>query len=138
MQETNTTHDVHVHPISLLVRFCQQTLIAHGSGLGTQENAKWEYNRRVSKERIQKQLRAVHDHKIFQTAVALMILGNFFCSMVQLQMELGEAEMRVFDQLDVIFTLVFLLELVFNLATHWFLEFWWVDNSPSLHRIVHL
>ena len=32
--------------------------------------------------------------------------------------------MHVFAVCDVVFTLVFMLELLFNMATHWFFEFW--------------
>jgi len=78
----------------------------------------------VSKERVQRQLRRIHDHKIFQTAVAILILANFVSSVVQLQIKLDKHNARVFDALDVAFTIIFLLELLLNVATHWFLEFW--------------
>ena len=61
---------------------------------------------------------------IFQTTVAILILANFISSMVQLQIKVDAENARVFNALDIAFTLVFLLELLLNMATHWFWEFW--------------
>jgi len=96
----------------------------HLPGRYPQDKAKHSLSRRVSKERVQRQLRRIHDHKIFQTAVAILILANFVSSVVQLQIKLDKHNARVFDALDVAFTIIFLLELLLNMATHWFLEFW--------------
>ena len=95
------------------------------------ENAKWDHRKmpkgstsKGSRKRgSKKKLRAVHDHKIFQTTVALTILANFVCSMVQLQIEIDEENLRVSYMLDVIFTVIFLVELLFNMATHWVFAF---------------
>jgi|LauGreDrversion2_3_1035106.scaffolds.fasta_scaffold104003_2 hypothetical protein len=56
--------------------------------------------------------------------MAILILANFVSSMIQLQMHLDDHGSRVFDTLDVVFTILFLLELILNMATHWFWEFW--------------
>jgi hypothetical protein len=61
---------------------------------------------------------------IFQTTVAILILANFISSMVQLQIKVDAENARVFNALDIAFTLIFLLELLLNMATHWFWEFW--------------
>ena len=61
---------------------------------------------------------------IFQTTVAILILANFISSMVQLQIKVDAENVRVFNALDIAFTLIFLLELLLNMATHWFWEFW--------------
>ena len=61
---------------------------------------------------------------IFQTTVAILILANFVSSMVQLQIKVDAENARVFNALDIAFTLIFLLELLLNMATHWFWEFW--------------
>jgi len=61
---------------------------------------------------------------IFQTTVAILILANFVSSMVQLQIKVDAENARVFSALDIAFTLIFLLELLLNMATHWFWEFW--------------
>ena len=89
-----------------------------------QDKARDDYNRRVSKERVQRHLRKIHDHMIFQTTVAILILANFVSSMVQLQIKVDAENVRVFNALDIAFTLIFLLELLLNMATHWFWEFW--------------
>ena len=99
-------------------------LYAHFCLRFPQDKAKHAFHRRVSKERVQRQLRKIYDHKIFQTSVAMLILANFISSMVQLQIPRKERNERVFDALDIAFTVLFLLELLFNMATHWFLEFW--------------
>jgi len=78
----------------------------------------------MSKERVQRHLRKIHDHMIFQTTVAILILANFVSSMVQLQIKVDAENARVFSALDIAFTLIFLLELLLNMATHWFWEFW--------------
>jgi hypothetical protein len=59
--------------------------------------------------------------------MAILILANFVSSMIQLQIEeheLDNHELRVFYTLDVIFTLLFLVDLILNMASHWFWEFW--------------
>ena len=56
--------------------------------------------------------------------MAILILANFISSMIQLQIHLDDHDSRVFDILDVVFTILFLLELILNMATHWFWEFW--------------
>lgn len=61
---------------------------------------------------------------IFQTTVAILILANFISSMVQLQIKVDAENARVFNALDIAFTIIFLLELLLNMATHWFWEFW--------------
>ena len=59
--------------------------------------------------------------------MAILILANFISSMIQLQIEeheLDNHDLRVFYTLDVIFTLLFLVDLILNMASHWFWEFW--------------
>jgi hypothetical protein len=59
--------------------------------------------------------------------MAALILANFISSMIQLQIEeheLDNHDLRVFYTLDVIFTLLFLVDLILNMASHWFWEFW--------------
>ena len=89
-----------------------------------QDKARDDYNRRVSKERVQRQLRKIHDYKIFQSAIVLLSLANFISSMVQLQINFNEEILRTIQALDIAFTIIFLFELLLNMATHWFLEFW--------------
>jgi hypothetical protein len=93
-------------------------------GREPQEKARIERKKAVSKEKVQRQLRKVFDHKIFQSSMAILILANFVSSMLQLQIPLDEYGLSVFETLDVVFTIVFLLELILNMATHWFWEFW--------------
>ena len=54
----------------------------------------------------------------------MLILANFFSSMLQLQVPLDDYTTSVFEILDIVFTIIFLLELILNMATHWFWEFW--------------
>jgi hypothetical protein len=96
--------------------------------------AKEAYQRKVSKERIQKQLRFVHDHPAFQSGVAILILANFIASMVELQIDVTEHGQQIFATLDVFFTLIFVVELAFNMATHWFFEFW--RNSFNIFDLI--
>ena len=93
-------------------------------GREPQEKARIERKKAVSKEKVQRQLRKVFDHKIFQSSMAILILANFVSSMIQLQIHLDDHDSRVFDILDVVFTILFLLELILNMAAHWFWEFW--------------
>jgi hypothetical protein len=59
--------------------------------------------------------------------MAVLILANFISSMIQLQIEDRELDAHgssVFNILDVIFTILFLMDLILNMASHWFWEFW--------------
>jgi len=52
----------------------------------------------------------------------LLILANFIASMVELQ--LRGTSPKLFKTLDVVFTLIFLCELLLNMACNWFWKFW--------------
>jgi hypothetical protein len=56
--------------------------------------------------------------------MAILMLANFISCMIQLQIHLDDHGLRVFDILDVVSTILFLLEFILNMAAHWFWEFW--------------
>jgi uncharacterized membrane protein len=56
--------------------------------------------------------------------MAVLILVNFFCSGIQLQFNFDEDSDRAFRVLEIVLSIIFLLELLLNMVTHWFLEFW--------------
>ena len=61
-----------------------------------------------------------------QLTVAVLIFANFVVSTVQAQMlpSEGSAATHVFTQLEWVFNMVFLVELVVNMFGHWFWLFW--------------
>ena len=76
----------------------------------------------LHKNRIQRRLQTIYTHPYTQTLVALLILANYVTSMVEL--EVRGAHQETFASLDVIFTLIFLAELLFNMSCNWFWGFW--------------
>ena len=69
------------------------------------------HNRQFSQQRIQRQIEAVYGHKAFQTIFAWLIIGNFMASMLELQLR-DASLVSTFKIVDVIFTLIFLIELL--------------------------
>ena len=74
----------------------------------------------------QGKLAKIFDSALFQGFMALLILMNFILSAVQLQIhpESGTQMYRNFENVDLLFTLIFTAELVLNLLAHWFWPFW--------------
>ena len=81
-----------------------------------------EYRFSLAKQRIQRRLNVIYGHSAVQTTMALLILANFIASMVELQ--LRGTSPKLFKTLDVVFTLIFLCELLLNMACNWFWKFW--------------
>ena len=81
-----------------------------------------EYRFSLAKQRIQRKLHDFYGHTAVQTTMALLILANFVASMVELQ--LRGTSPKLFKTLDVVFTLIFLCELLLNMACNWFWKFW--------------
>ena len=83
------------------------------------------YFRRKGRYRaLRKLLLKVHTNSVFQTVMATLILANFVLSMIELEIHPADNEARVFEILDVTFTLLFLAELLLNMSAHWFRPFW--------------
>ena len=59
--------------------------------------------------------------------VALLIAASFLGNVVEVQMNPLQDNNDItptFEKFDLMFTIVFLLELLVNMISHWFLEFW--------------
>ena len=59
--------------------------------------------------------------------VALLIASSFLVNVVEVQMNPLQDNNDItptFEKIDLMFTIVFLLELLVNMISHWFLEFW--------------
>jgi hypothetical protein len=75
-----------------------------------------------AKNLIQRRLQKIYTSPYCQTLVASLILGNFCTTMVELQMR-GK-HLEIFKTLDVVFTIIFLIELLLNMSCNWFWGFW--------------
>jgi len=69
----------------------------------------------------QNAIRNAYDTEFTQIFVAVLIFLNFLVSVVQAQ-TLSTADF--FYHMEVLFTVLFAIELTFNMYGHWFLEFW--------------
>lgn len=86
------------------------------------EEVNSRYHWWLSKNRIQRRLQRVYTHPYCQTIVAFLIMANFVTSMVEL--ELRGVHREIFQSLDLVFTLIFLVELILNMGCNWFWGFW--------------
>jgi hypothetical protein len=93
-------------------------VLAHRQRLELQlYNTRWK--------RMQHSLRTVYEGNAAQMVVALLITSNFVinCIAFELLPEEGTSTGKVFHDLEVAFNYLFLAELIFNLAAHWFVDF---------------
>ena len=90
------------------------------------ETAKENYRLRAAWLAFQGRLQKWYNNNIIQALVGLLIVGNFMLTATQLQLqpEEGSAQWNYFETGDLIFTLVFAVELVINLTAHWCAPFW--------------
>ena len=71
-----------------------------------------------------------------------LILGSFACDVAENEIRPapGSKSQKTFDGLDMFFNVVFILELLLNMAAHWFLEFWknrcWTASSSMRERVM--
>ena len=74
----------------------------------------------------QGRIATIFNSTLFQGFMALLILLNFILSAVQLQIhpESGTQMYRDFENVDMLFTMIFTFELGLNLLAHWFWPFW--------------
>ena len=94
----------------------------------------------------QDRVRSVTDSKPYQFAVVLAIVGNFLCNVIESQMNPiveGSQTYRNFQQVDLIFIIIFVVELVLNMTAHWFWGFWsdkanWADFTIVVISVVGL
>ena len=88
-----------------------------------QESA--QYFRRLQRgRRLRKNLSRLQTNSVFQALMASMIVANFIVSMVELEIHPVGSVARIFTNLDIVFTIIFLLELLLNMAANWFWPFW--------------
>ena len=93
-------------------------VVAHRQRLELQlYNTRWK--------RMQHALRTVYEGSAAQMVVALLITSNFLinCVAFELLPEEGTSTGNLFHNLEVAFNYLFLAELIFNLAAHWFVDF---------------
>ena len=83
-----------------------------------------KHRKRRLGHRLRSEIRTVYEHIYFQAFIAVMIMGNFFCSMIELQIPVTEEQKKLFAIMDVAFTVIFLIELVMNMVCNWFWKFW--------------
>jgi len=81
------------------------------------------FKRKFSIRRWQRRIDMVYGHTYFQSVMALLIMTNFVISMIELQLRDSSLDF-FFAAADVVFTIVFLLELITNMACNWFWNFW--------------
>ena len=89
-----------------------------------EKDAKLTYGRKRKIETTQKWLRSCYSNPFFQSFVALVIFANFVASMLELQLRPDGAQREMFRMIDVGFTLIFVVELLLNMAGNWFWRFW--------------
>ena len=88
-----------------------------------QESA--QYFRRLQRgRRLRKSLSRLQTNSAFQALMASMIVANFIVSMVELEIHPVGSVAKIFTNLDIVFTIIFLLELLLNMAANWFWPFW--------------
>jgi hypothetical protein len=83
------------------------------------------YNRRTFISRRQRQIRAFYEDQYVQYAVAFLIIANFFIEATSLQFnyEYDTEQAHFLRQIDILFTMVFLLELLVNMAANLVVRF---------------
>ena len=72
-------------------------------------------------------IRDVYHDPRCEMFVALLIASSFLVNVVEVQMNPLQDNKDItptFEKIDLMFTIVFLLELLVNMISHWFLEFW--------------
>lgn len=79
---------------------------------------KLSYNRRTYISRQQQKIREFYDCKTVQYSAAFLIIVNFFIEAVSLQFNFAKdsSQAQILDNIDTLFTVVFLLELLVNMA----------------------
>jgi voltage-gated sodium channel len=83
------------------------------------------YNRRTFISRRQRQIRAFYEDQYVQYAVAFLIIANFFIEATSLQFnyEYDTEQAHFLRQIDILFTMVFLLELLVNMVANLVVRF---------------
>lgn len=76
--------------------------------------------------RYQRQIRTGYVSTYVQGLSSILIFGNFLVNAYDAQINTppGSAESKIFLDLDIFFTVVFTVELLWNMASFWFLQFW--------------
>ena len=78
-------------------------------------------------ERFQRKLKGFYDSNFCQAAVACLIMISFLCNVVKLEVDPGGANpdlQKTFTALELLFTIVFCMELAVNMTAKWFWLFW--------------
>jgi voltage-gated sodium channel len=88
-------------------------------------SAKGSYNRRTFISSRQRQIRAFYEGQYVQYLVAILIIANFLIEATSLQFnyEYDTEQAHILRQIDIIFTMVFLLELLVNMAANLVVRF---------------
>ena len=70
--------------------------------------------------------KAVYDSHAMQCLSALLVLGNFVANVVQFEVlpEEGSEAAQTFAAIEMVFTIVFAMELSINMLANWFRAFW--------------
>mmetsp|Transcript_39241 Transcript_39241/g.91700 ORF Transcript_39241/g.91700 Transcript_39241/m.91700 type:complete len:683 (-) Transcript_39241:22-2070(-) len=81
-------------------------------------------------------LATVYDANPTQAFIILMIVVNFFLVVVEVQIQpaLGSKLQKNFSTLDILFSFVFVIDLICNIIAHWFKK--WVKNPWNIFDFV--
>lgn len=73
----------------------------------------------------QPQAKALYAHNYMQVAVAVIIIANFLMNVTEKQIDpAGTRYEGTWEELELFFNIVFLIELLLNMYGHWAMEFW--------------
>eukprot|EP00961_Rhodomonas_salina_P264482 3574578-Rhodomonas_salina.1 len=77
-------------------------------------------------QRLRKQVARVHNAKLFEVFIALVIMATFLCSVANAQLNPvdGSSVAFLLEILDTVFTCIFVVELMINMLSGWFRKFW--------------
>jgi len=93
-------------------------------------------------QQLQIRVRYIVSHRIFQMAVAAILVFNFILNVIEAEVSgVSSAVTRqFFDHMDTIFTVVYAVELAFNMYGNWFYPFWantwnWLDFTVVMSSV---
>ena len=96
----------------------------------------------TANQRFQIRVRRVCSHKIFQLVLAALLVLNFVVNVIEAEVweQASASTMKSFDNADTAFTVVYAVELAFNMYGHWFYPFWsnrwnWLDFVVVLFSV---
>lgn len=93
--------------------------------------AKRQYDSTNAFLRIKSRCASIYHHDLSQMLVALLIGLSFVTNVLEVQLNPAETDLeltRLFSDVDIVFTVLFVLELLLNLFVHWlrpFFQEWW-------------